>query len=190
MGPRSILALLALTGVLGVMAAAQAADKVPASRRAMIFGRMLAYDGNLKTRAGDSVVLAIVHKPGDGTSEADATEMFAAFKALEQVKLADLPFRVVRVPFGGGLEAKIGETGADALYVCAGLTGDLDNLKGVSHRKKVLTLSSDPTAVQAGLSVAVYAKDDKSAILLNLPASKSEGAAFGGDVLRLAEVIR
>jgi hypothetical protein len=36
----------------------------------------------------------------------------------------------------------------------------------------------------------VYLDNGKSKIMVNLPASKSEGAAFGGELLGLAEVIQ
>ena len=41
-----------------------------------------------------------------------------------------------------------------------------------------------------GLSMGVFAVKDHGAIFINLPASKSEGANFSFDLLRLAVVIR
>jgi hypothetical protein len=44
--------------------------------------------------------------------------------------------------------------------------------------------------VEKGVSIGVFEIDSKCTILLNLPASRLEGVAFGPDLLRLARVIR
>ena len=59
-----------------------------------------------------------------------------------------------------------------------------------TRRLKVITMASRQDYVQRGLSLGVFAIDGKPTILVNLAASKAEGAAFGSDLLRLAKVIR
>src|SRR5262249_31631856 len=152
----------------------------------------LSYDNNLKSRAGDAVVVAIVYKAGNGASEAMADAMYKAFKPLEGAKIQELPFRVVKLAFGGrdALKAAVSSQGLDALYNCVGLEGDVGSVKEVSHREHVLTMAAREDQVSAGLTLGVFLTDGKATITVNLPASRDEGAAFSSELLRLAHVLR
>lgn len=166
--------------------------QVPPEKQAVILARALAYDDNLKNRAGDSLVVAVVFKPGQAPSESAADAIFKAFKALEGVKVRDLPLKTVKLAYSGkdALHSAIVGQGIDALYVCAGVDGDQAAIKEVSHRDHVLTIASREDWLQSGLALGVFTVDGKTTISVNLPASKEEGAAFSSELLRLAHVIR
>ena len=119
--------------------------------------------------------------------------MARAFRALGNVKVQGLPVRAIaaalhRPPpaFSTAVEAQ----GIDALYVSPGLDADVPAIIEVSRRRKVITMASRHEQVQRGLSLGVFADRGKPTIVVNLAAAKSEGAAFGSDLLRLANVIR
>jgi hypothetical protein len=168
------------------------ADQVAPDKQAVILARALAYDDNLRGRAGDSLVIAIVFKPGAGASESAADGMVRAFKALEGVKVQNLPMRVVKLPYGGkdALHVAVAGQGIDAFYVCPGLEGDQGGIREESRRDHVLTIASREEQLMAGLSLGVFLFDGKTTITVNLPSSKEEGAAFSSELLRLARVIR
>jgi hypothetical protein len=171
---------------------ALAEESVPAQRRAILLTRVLAYDDALVTRAGSSFVICVVSHKGNAASESQAKEMLTAFKDLEKVMIAGLPFRATAVQFttAANLEALIESEGIDALFVCDGTEGDLPAIKQTTRKRKVLTVGTTNAQVTAGVSVGVLAEGGKLQIVVNLPQSREEGAAFSSDLLRVARVVR
>jgi hypothetical protein len=165
----------------------RAEDEIPPDRKAVILVRALAYDNNLKARAGSSVVVAVLSR-----GEAAAEGMYRAFKALESVRVQDLPLRVVKLQYAGkeALHAAIGAQGIDALYCTPGVESDLAAVRAVSRQDHVITLGAREEAVRGGLSMGVFLVGGKMTITVNLPASREEGAALSSELLRLAQVIR
>jgi hypothetical protein len=182
----------ALLSALVASATAAPADEVPPPRQVLILTRALAYDGNLKARAGAELVIAVVGKPGNVASDELASTMGKAFRALGNVKVQGLAVRATQLAYkdAAGLTAAIEAQGIDVLYVCPGLDAELMGIFEATRKLKVITMASRQEYVQRGLSLGVFSIDGKPTILVNLAASKSEGAAFGSDLLRLAKVIR
>jgi hypothetical protein len=176
----------------GLVPCACAGDIVPPSRQAVIVMRALAYDANLKSRAGDTINIAVLHKRGHLGSERMAGTMAKAFGVLEATQVSGLPILVTRFPFTGGeaLKKSISVGGIDLIYVCEGLEGELTAIMEITRQMKVLTVGSKEEHVTKGLSLGVLEMEEKCVILLNLPASRQEGGAFAADLLRLARVIR
>ena len=174
------------------MCLASGDDSVPAARQVAILMRALAYDGNLKSRAGETVNIAILHKKGNAASENTANSMAKAFGALESTQVSGLPIVVSSLLYTGEDTLKKAITGAgiDLIYVCDGLENDLEAIERITRPMRVLSVGSKPEQVEKGLSVGVFQIEGKCTILLNLPASRQEGVSFAADLLRLAKVIR
>jgi hypothetical protein len=168
------------------------ADDVPPDRQALILTRTLAYDNNLKSRAGDALVVAVVFRRGNPVSEAAAGPIFQGFRALEGVKVQDLPFHAVQLPYVGaaGLKSAVETQGIDVLYICPGLESDIAAIKEVSHHAHILTIGAKEEFVKSGLSLGVFVVDAKNTITVNLAATRDEGAAFAAELLRIGRVIR
>jgi hypothetical protein len=183
---------LATVGVTLGPRAVYAEDSVPASRQVVILIRALAYDSNLKTRAGDTVNVAILHKKGNATSDSMANSMRKAFSSLESTQVSGLPIVVTRLSYTGGeaLRKAISGAGVDFVYVCSGLEEDLTAIEEVTRQMKVLSVGSEPKYVEKGLSIGVFQVEGKCTILLNLFACRQEGVSFAADLLRLSKVIR
>jgi hypothetical protein len=177
-------------GILRVPAV-RAAD-VPASRQVVIVLRALAYDGNLKSRAGATINIAILHKKGNSASEQMAAAVNQAFLSRQSTLVTGLPIAISRLAYGTAdrLKDSIIGSGIDLLYVCDGLESDLDAIKEVTHETKVLSVGANREQVEKGLSLGVVEMDGKVAILVNLQGSRLEGVSFSSDFLRLTTVIR
>ena len=162
------------------------------SRQVVITMRALAYDGNLKARAGRSVDLTILYKKGNARSEQMASTMAKAFGALAGTPVSGLPIVVSRLAYGGAdaLEKWISTSNTDMLFACEGLEGELEAIVRVARKNKVLTVGSTPEHIRKGMSLGVFQIHGRTTILLNLSASRLEGAAFAADLLRLSTVIR
>jgi hypothetical protein len=167
------------------------ADDVGPDRQALILTRALAYDNNLKSRAGDTVVVAICFKGDNAASKAAAEAMHRAWRTLENARVQELPMKVVLFPYPrSDLASAMAGLGIDVLYICPGLENELSAIKELTHRQHLLTIGAREDQVQAGLSLGVFQNEGKNVVTLNLPASRNEGAAFAADLLRLARVIR
>ena len=168
------------------------ADDLPPSKQAIFLARVIAYDGNLKVRAGAAVNIAILAKRGDAESEKMADGVMKAFLPLEAATMLGLSVKVSRVSYGGhdALDKSVREGGIDTLYVCSGLDASLADIKNVAHARRVLTMASKEEHLKLGLSLGVFSIDGKNTIFVNLEASREEGVAFGPELLRLATVVR
>jgi YfiR/HmsC-like len=184
--------ILTLLSTLVASAPAAPADEVSPARQVLILTRALAYDGNLKTRAGGDLLIAVLGKAGYAPSDELAGSMSRAFRGLGNVKVQGLAVRATQVAYKdpASLAALIEREGIDALYVAPGLDAELMGIVEATRKLKVLSMASRQDYVQRGLSMGVFAIEGKPTIVVNLIASKAEGAAFGSDLLRLAKVIR
>lgn len=183
--------LAGLSGALLVCGLCEAGE-LPAAKQAIFLARVIAYDANLKARAGQSVNIAILAKKGDPESERSADAVMNAFAPLAAATVLGLPVKVSRLGFTSreALDRSIREGGIDTLYVCTGLDSQLADIRATTRSRKVLTLASREEHLKQGLSLGVFLVDGKNTIMVNLDASREEGVAFGPELLRLATVIR
>ena len=140
----------------------RADDSVPVARQVVILMRVLAYDGNLKSRAGDTVNIAILRKKGHAASESMANVMAQAFGALAVTQVSGLPIVVSRLNFTGedALRKAITGAGIDFVYVCDGLDADLDAIERVTRQLKVMSVGSKQSQVEKGLTIGVFQMED------------------------------
>lgn len=183
--------LIGLAGALLACSPCQATE-LPAAKQAIFLARVIAYDANLKSRAGPAVNIAILAKKGDGESEKMADAVMKAFVPLEAATVLGLSVKISRLNFAGrdALDRLIRDGGVDTLYVCSGLDANLADIRLVARARKVLTLASREAHLKQGLSLGVFSIDGKNTIMVNLDASREEGVAFGPELLRLATVVR
>jgi len=166
--------------------------ELPAGKQAIFLARAIAYDANLKARAGPTVNIAVLARKGDKESERMADSLGKAFAPLESATMVGLPVKTMRVYFGGrdALDRVVRESGIDTLYVCSGLDESLSDIKAVTRARKVLTVASSEAQLRLGLSLGVFDIDGKKTIIVNIEANREEGVAFGPELLRLATVVR
>jgi hypothetical protein len=182
---------LVLWGGLALGFDSEAAELAPA-KQAVFLARVIAYDGNLKTRAGEAVNIGILVKKGDVGSESMSDSLVKAFASLGAPTILGLPLKVSRIYFTGrdALDHAVKDEGIDTLYICSGLDSNLTDIKSVARTRKAMTVGSNEAHVQLGISLGVFIVDGKNTILVNLEASREEGISFGPEFLRLATVVR
>lgn len=186
-------AAIALTfaGLLLVGGRDAHAEAVPAARQASILTRALAYDRNMKDRAGDSVSVGVLYRAGNAASENCANEIVQAFRALEKFAVHGLPFKALRIAYdsGGSMKDLIRNEGVDALYACNGLDSEVDAIASIAQERKLITMGAREEYVTKTLTIGVFTIDGKPTILINWGESQKEGASFSSDLVRLAKVI-
>jgi hypothetical protein len=183
-------AVLAFAAVPSHPAAGQ--QEVPPDRRVLILVRALSYDGELKARAGDAVAVAILSKRDHGPSEAAASTTTAAFKKVERLTVAGLPIQVVSLIFAGGpaLEAAVGSHGIDVVYVCPGLDAELAAIMEITRKRRLVSIGGQENYLSRGLALGAFLYEGKPAVVINLPAARSEGSDFSSELLRVARVLK
>ncbi len=141
---------------------------------------------------GNDIVFGVLSKPGNTASEEMGAAMLKAFRGLVNAKLQGMAVIVRPLSYStqAALLSAVISQGIDALYVCVGLDPDLPAIFEVTRKRHIVSLASREEQVIRGLSLGVFAIDSKPTIVLNLPASRSEGAAFTTDLLRVAKVIK
>jgi len=171
--------------------AALADEEVPMPQQAVLLLKILKFDHSLEARAGGTATIAILYVENNPESEAVRVELQGALEAATHTVPFPIPIKVVRLPYSASrIDADLAEVKPTAAYVAPGLAAQLPTLTKATRKSATLTFTSDEAAVRAGLSVGMVVRADRPALLVNLPASKAEGADLSSDLLRLSQVIR
>jgi len=187
------LASMASVLVVALLSARPAVSaELPPGKQAIFLARIIAYDANLKERAGAEVNIGVLAKRGDKESEKMADLLVRAWRPVEAATVLGLSVRVSRLWFTGreALDRAVRDGGIDTVYVCSGLDASLADIKAVARVRRVLTLASQEEHLKLGLSLGVFEIDGHNTIVVNLEANREEGVAFGPELLRLATVVR
>jgi hypothetical protein len=177
---------------VSAVASVAVADVRPSQQSVLIL-RILAYDRNLKARAGSSVTIALLYKAGEADSEAANKSVGTAIEEVSKgANIAGLPVRVVHIPFTdvAAFEAKAASEKVAAVYVCPGLGDAVKGVSAVTRRRQMLSIAGTESYLTSGLGIGILMRSDKPTVVVNLPATKAEGADLDAGLLRVAEVIR
>lgn len=182
-----------LSIVLCAAAGRASADPVPARNQALLVMRILAYDHNLASRIDKkTVTIVVLYKPGVTESEEAAADVTAQVREIaKSTTVANNAIQVIRVPFAektfvGDLE----RIRAGAIYVTPGLAEHLGAVTMLTKQRKLLSFTGSVEYVSSGISVGFALQDKKPTVLVNLPASKGEGANLDPAFLRVAKIVK
>jgi len=184
--------LLASLLVPLLLAGSAAGAELPPRQKALVLLRVLAYDRALKARAGATVGVGVVFRPGNATSEEDRDRLVDELQEIaRRAVAAGLPIRVVALPFveGAPLSQRLRELGVVALFACDGLEGEAATLARVAREGKVLTFSASRRMVEEGLAVAIVDRGDRAGLVVNQGAAAAQGADLDSALLALAELV-
>ncbi len=177
--------------VLALLQPALAFAEIGVNQQSLLLLRVLAYDHNLKSRAGNTVTVAVVFRPGKPDSESRAKAIAGELEAIaERTKVSGLPVRVVTMAFVSlaAFEEKLASERPAVLYVTDGLAESIGTIAAAASRHSVVTATDNEALVRAGLGVGLIDRGNKPSLLINLPVTRAEGAEFDAAMLRLAEV--
>jgi hypothetical protein len=179
-------ALSSLTAVVTLLCVRSTAHAERAADVAIVF-RVLAYDSNLKARNDNSVTIAIAYRPEDSGSCARMVQA-----SVGEATFAGIHVRLVPSPYASrnAFESSVVAAGAAAIYVCSDLEDATGAISTVSRKNSMLTLCTLEAGVRAGLSVGVAIREERRRLLVNLPATRAEGAHLSPALLQVAEVIQ
>ncbi len=168
--------------LLGVSAHSQG---VPENLQAAIFFKVLAYDYNIQTKAGNAVTIAVVT---DGKTAGRQAAILEGFNKLKGQQLNGKSINIAAVKVSG---ANLGEAAAaDIIYLPDGAEDNTVNaVLKAAEKDKHATLGGSEALVAKGCAIGLAVEAGKPKIVINLKASQAQGMNLSSKVLRLAKVI-
>jgi len=189
---RPAIALLCATLAVAAYARRARAEEVPARNRALVLLRVLAYDRNIRQRAGPALTVVVLFKPGDADSERRSAALRAAFaEVAKDVVVSGLAVQVKEVPFrtAAELEGQLDALHPALLEVDAALLSDLPALLRLSRHRGISTSGTRAMALD-GVAFGVTASSGRAVVTVNLAGARAEGADLDASLLAVCEVIR
>jgi hypothetical protein len=175
-----------------VLASAPAhAEELPATLRASLMVRILAYDRRMGSRPAP-LTLAIVHQEGDADSARGGEELSTALQAAARGRtIAGLPLRVVRIGFRNAhqLQEELAREKVVALYACEGLEAHAEAISRVTRQLSILSITGSEAQVNRGLGIGLSRKGNSPVILVHLAAVRAEGADLDAGLLSLSQLV-
>lgn len=175
--------------LIGGSAPAQEMD-VPARIQVPLLYKILSFDRNFSTRAGDDIVIAILYQTG----------FRASTVAREQIEDAlghtASPFGARRIRWvgieldaGADLGQALRRNEADVVYVTPLRGTGLNGIVQEARRSHLTTFTGVPPYVERGLSVGIGIEQERPVIIINLAAARAEGADYTSQLLRVSRVV-
>lgn len=184
------------------MLAADGRDMVvPMNVQYPLFMKILTFDRDLPSRAGEELVIGILYQDLVRQSWLAKDELMRVIEASPVKRIKDLEVRAVAIAVdefdrqgqvtdaAGRLEDAVEAHEVDVLYVSPLRAYDLARITRISRTRRLLTLTGVPEYVEAGLAIGIGLRSDSPVILVNLSAARAGGADLHASLLRLATLI-
>jgi hypothetical protein len=185
--PRRFLVALAL--FVGAPASAAAQEMaVPVDLQIPLLIKILSFDRNLGDR---TVVLGVLYQRKYRASANVANEVRDAVKRLPRESAGGRPVRAVPIDLDDtpSLASALERHGVTVLYVAPLRSADLRALAAATRSSQVITVTGVPAYVETGLAIGVGVRGERPEIVINLVASRAEGADLGAQLLKLARIV-
>ena len=199
MTPRAVAALvtgLLCVGVFGTPAGRVAAQDtpVPVDVQVQIMVKILNFDRRLPERLGGRLTLGVLYQGRYRTSANVGGEVCRTLMALPASALGaldSLQITCVKIDLDNtpDLPAVLKRERVQVLYVSPLRAYQLEDVVAASRDAQITTLSGVPRYVETGVAIGVDMRGDRPEIVINLPASRAEGADLNAQVLKLARVV-
>lgn len=190
--PRAMPRLLAAAAILllggGIATAEDLA--VPVETQVPLFLKILTFDRNLPSRAGDDVTIAIVYQRRFRDSLL-VREAFVAAIAAHPHAVGNLPVRCVDVDLDEtpDLAAALRRVSADVVYVAPLRSVAVTSIARATRALRVLSITGVADYVRGGLAIGIDERRGRPRILVNREAERKEGVALSSQLLKLATLV-
>lgn len=154
--------------------------------------KILNYDRSLPAKLHGQINVGLLYQGKYRTSANVADEVRAAIAQLPEDALSGYPVNLVAIDLDktDDLGKALVEHQVQVLYVTPMRGADLAMVVQVSQVAQVLTVTGVPRYVEAGVAIGIDRKGERSQIVVNVAASRAEGADFSAQLLKLARVVK
>jgi hypothetical protein len=196
-GPaRRLLAGLLALGWLALLPRTIAAQEVavPVSVQIPILAKILNFDRKFAERAAGGLVVGVLFQSRYRTSANIAAEVCRTLKELPSGTigaLSSLEISCIAIDLDAttALDSALRRIGVRVLYVSPLRAVHLEDVALVSRAAQITTVTGVPRYVETGLAIGVDLKGERPQIVVNLAASRAEGADLTAHLLKLARVV-
>jgi hypothetical protein len=166
---------------------------VPVDDQIPLLMKILTFDMNFGTKFDAELIIGIVYSPNDSLSSRVAMDFTEALNRLAGKTLKRLPIRHVLLPYRSEAELAdlVRANGVNLFYIVPGNAANLEGVLRTSQAIGITSATGVPEYVEKGVAVGIgLTPNRKARILINLPASRSEGVSFEASFLRMATVFQ
>jgi hypothetical protein len=183
--------LLEVLAALAPRALAAQEVAVPVAIQVPILVKILNFDRNLPGRAGDRLVVGVLFQSRYRTSANVADEVCRTLQVLPAGALGALGISCVAIDLdaSSALDSALKRNRVQVLYVSPLRAVSLGDVTVVSRAAGITTLTGVPRYVETGLAIGLDMKGERPEIVINLAASRAEGADLTAHLLKLARVV-
>jgi hypothetical protein len=153
--------------------------------------KILGFDRNLTGRPDNEIVLGVLYQGKYRTSANVATEVREALKRSPPFVVGGRKLRTVAIDLDAtpDLDATLARLKASVLYVTPLRAADVRALAAATRASHVTTVTGVPEYVEMGLAVGIGIAGQRPEIVVNLAASRAEGADYDAQLLKLARIV-
>jgi len=192
-GLRAGLLALSLAALAARSSAAQEVA-VPVSVQIPILAKILNFDRKFTERAGGRLTIGVLYQSRYRTSANVAAEVCraleelppSAFGALESLERTCVAIDLDAI---SALDSVVKRLGVRVLYVSPLRAVHVEDVTAVSRAAQITTFTGVPRYVETGMAIGVDLKRERPEIVINLAASRAEGADLAAHLLKLARVV-
>jgi hypothetical protein len=184
---RLVAVVLALAGG-GARANAQEME-VPVALQMPLFLKVISFDHLLPARAAGTLVVGIAYQSGHRPSgQVKDAVLLAGADLRRAINGLDVRFVAIDLDHVELAEA-LERLHVTVLYVAPMRGLDVATLSAATRAARVTTVTGVSRYVEQGLAIGVRLRGDRPQILVNLGASRLEGAELGAELLKLVQVL-
>jgi hypothetical protein len=165
--------------------------RVPISIQTSIITKILSFERRILNAEKKEINILILYQskaPSSGNAKKEAQQSFTKqssslingktirtleFDLSSSVKLSDF----------------MKSQNIDCVFIMPLIAFDINSISNICQNYKILSFTSVPDYMKNGISVAIDNQGDKPQIIINLAASKKEGADFSSQLLKLSKII-
>lgn len=187
---------IAGTTTLVLLAAATAAraqdPPVPSDLQYTLLAKVLTYDRNLRSRAGDELVIAVVYQESFPASNAAMKAFEDAYAGSRFHAIDVMPIRIVSIALRDldRLEKQLREKQADVVYLAPLRAVAPEAVAHAATRAGALTVTGVPEYVSQGAAVGFGLEAGRPKVLIDAVLAREQGADFSSRLLAMAELVR
>ena len=186
--PRRIVAGLMLACTVGTTPLT--AQDAPVAVQIPLLLKVLAFDRAAGNAGREPAAIAVLYQ---GRNRGSVMARDAVIDALALIRTREGgEVRCIGIDLDAepDLAAALVRSGARAVYVTPLRAVEIATVAAASQKASVTTLTGSRRYVEAGLAVGIGLRGDRPRILINLDASRREGAQFSAQLLGMAEVLQ
>lgn len=165
-------------------------DELPVNLQAELVTRLAAYDRNMKTRSGDSVVVLVLVKSGDEDSARSASQLTAALHRAPKVGTLPVTVQTVAWVDAKALVASTRSAHAGVVFVTAALSPEIPEMAGALDKVDVLTIAPSAEMTRKGSVLGFELVSSRPKLFINLTQAERQNVAMPAEVLKLMTVYR